>query len=406
MFLLNFIEQLQSELGYAADLQKYQQLLRALSEGRIQPGGQDSEYEPLLRFCRLLFLQDENHQEVFDDLFEKCWEAEMEKLAAGINAILPRRGGVGSTTETGQTSSIDGSGTTPSPKGAKKSGASRTRSTVSRSGTTAQRSEKTERITTRYFHPEFDLTEWGVPKPDEGKKEEVSKKSNYSWQDTDEYFPISRRQMLKAWQFIRAHEEGQLSDEVDIPATVHKLAREQFIAEPVFKAIRKKRENILLILADYRGSMSPFHELTNRIILTARKKGMHETAKVYFFQNYPVDHVYKHASMVQPVHLDKVFSQTNPQFTLTLLISDGGAARGYPNPRRVEATTDFLGKLRKNVANITWLNPMPRQRWWGTSAERILEDNPWLPMFPIFGEDDIYFQRTIQSLFSGKAPIR
>ena len=54
--------------------------------------------------------------------------------------------------------------------------------------------------------------------------------------------------------------------------------------------------------------------------------------------------------------------------------------RGYRRPGRVRATGEFLAQLRRHTSLVAWLNPMPRDRWSGTSA-RILAG--LVPMFPM-----------------------
>ena len=404
MFLWDFFQQIQTRLGYNPDLGKYKELLSAMDQGIIEPAGID----PLLRFCRLLFLQEGRHREQFEQIFKECWEKEMGFMARQIEQRLTiqvkREENAVDAGMPVQLDEITGNVDIPaslSDNQPKPSAESKIE--------TPGRSKK-QKSRTKYFHPQFNLEEREGEKGKNNAGNNMLPANTYIWQNTDEYFPISRRQMLKGWQFIRLHVRGNWSDEIDVPKTVRKLARQQFIVEPEFKVFRKQMEDSLLIFADYRGSMTPFHELTNRIIHTARELGiirienstdLKKQTSLCFFQNYPIDYVYKTPTMMYPERLDKVFSRTNSHLTMALIISDAGAARGHPNQRRVEATSQFLKKLKRHVKNITWLNPMPRHRWEGTSAGLILRENPWLFMFPVFEQDDLQFQRVIQSLFSG-----
>ncbi|MFM7886161.1 MAG: hypothetical protein ACKPCM_05610, partial [Pseudanabaena sp.] len=52
-------------------------------------------------------------------------------------------------------------------------------------------------------------------------------------------------------------------------------------------------------------------------------------------------------------------------------VSDGGAARGYRDGQRLEKTRKFLLALGKFSPLIGWLNPIPKDRWYGSSAEFI-----------------------------------
>ena len=64
------------------------------------------------------------------------------------------------------------------------------------------------------------------------------------------------------------------------------------------------------------------------------------------------------------------------------VVSDGGAARGYRRLERIRATTGFLLKLRRATNLIAWLNPMPRDRWEGSSADIMAN------IIPMFQMDD------------------
>ena len=64
------------------------------------------------------------------------------------------------------------------------------------------------------------------------------------------------------------------------------------------------------------------------------------------------------------------------------IVSDGGAARGRLDPKRVRATLAVLRRLRAVTQNIAWLNPTPPERWPGTTAGEIAESGA-IPMFSL-----------------------
>lgn len=41
----------------------------------------------------------------------------------------------------------------------------------------------------------------------------------------------------------------------------------------------------------------------------------------------------------------------------------------YSVPERIELTRQFLTQLKQKVRYITWLNPIPQNRWYGTTAD-------------------------------------
>ncbi|NWF61469.1 MAG: hypothetical protein HXY43_20010 [Fischerella sp.] len=61
-----------------------------------------------------------------------------------------------------------------------------------------------------------------------------------------------------------------------------------------------------------------------------------------------------------------------------LIFSDAGAARGGLSLERLELTEKFLNQLKQKARYIAWLNPMAKERWFGTTAGEIA---PLVPMF-------------------------
>ena len=121
--------------------------------------------------------------------------------------------------------------------------------------------------------------------------------------------------------------------------------------------------------------MMPFHELTERLIATARSEGGHPRAPVFYYQNYPTGYVYSKPNFSDPVKVGEALVKANRNSTIAVVISDGGAARGNtdltPIKKREEMTEAFLQMLRDTCAHVIWLNPMPEHRWKNTSAELI-----------------------------------
>ena len=54
-----------------------------------------------------------------------------------------------------------------------------------------------------------------------------------------------------------------------------------------------------------------------------------------------------------------------------IIVSDGGAARGALNRIRARHTTAFLGEMTRLMRSVVWVNPMPAERWTGTTAAAI-----------------------------------
>jgi uncharacterized protein with von Willebrand factor type A (vWA) domain len=54
-----------------------------------------------------------------------------------------------------------------------------------------------------------------------------------------------------------------------------------------------------------------------------------------------------------------------------LIVSDAGGAKGTFSEERVAATEEALRTLGGFTSPIAWLNPLPRVRWAGSSAQYI-----------------------------------
>ncbi len=72
---------------------------------------------------------------------------------------------------------------------------------------------------------------------------------------------------------------------------------------------------------------------------------------------------------------------------------------GEANPARIEETQKFLAGLKQQVRYVAWLNPMPKARWTGTSAEAIAQ------LIPMFEIDRKGLDGAIEALRGGGAAV-
>lgn len=77
--------------------------------------------------------------------------------------------------------------------------------------------------------------------------------------------------------------------------------------------------------------------------------------------------------------IEEVLAQVGKR-SVILVVSDGGAARRSYNEERLEETKKWVEFLQGSMANVAWLNPMPRDSWRETSAEIISEMLPTFEM--------------------------
>ena len=187
--------------------------------------------------------------------------------------------------------------------------------------------------------------------------------------DLQGYLPVSRRSMSYGWRYLRRTVAEGPADILDVAATVQRAAQQGFYLEPVMRRRGYNRAQLVLFI-DQNGSMMPLHSLTREVVDTALyESGLpEEQVTVCYFQNVPADYVYTDAFMTQPVDLATVLATCDAN-TSVLVVSDCGASRGYRRLERIRATTRFLRQLRQRTQLCAWLNPVPVERWSGSSAE-------------------------------------
>ncbi|MEI1376292.1 hypothetical protein PQG02_16235 [Nostoc sp. UHCC 0926] len=197
--------------------------------------------------------------------------------------------------------------------------------------------------------------------------------------ETDEYFPVTRRQMKQSWRHLRRMVRQGLPTELDIEATIEQVVRQGVLLEPVLMPSRVNRTELLLLI-DHKGSMVPFHALSQRLAETALRGGRLGKASIYYFHNCPTKYLYYDQTRQKAQPVADFLAQLRPERSAVLIFSDGGAARGGFSLERLELSQKFLDQLKQRSRYIAWLNPMATERWFGTTAGEIAR---LVPMFEV-----------------------
>ncbi|ASC72730.1 hypothetical protein XM38_036880 [Halomicronema hongdechloris C2206] len=194
------------------------------------------------------------------------------------------------------------------------------------------------------------------------------------------YYPISRRSMVYNWRYLRRPVADGPQDVLDIDATIQQVTRQGFYLAPVYGR-RERNQARLLLFIDHDGSMTPFHQFTGDLVETAQQESPldAENVNAVYFQNVPAGTVFRDVYLTQSMPLAAALGSCDPT-TSVLIVSDGGAARGYRLRDRVRSTSRFLLQLKRHTSLVAWLNPMPRRRWVGSSAEIIAHSVPMFQM--------------------------
>ena len=194
----------------------------------------------------------------------------------------------------------------------------------------------------------------------------------------ENYWLLSRRQMVYAWRYLRRLVADGQQDVLDVNQTVEKAAKQGFFLQPVYRR-REKNHAHLLLLIDQEGSMTPFHRFSRDLVDTAKYESDIERVDVGYFHNIPAESVYKDSHLTLPIPLNKIFAECDRD-TKVLVISDAGAARGYRRMARIQAITEVLFDIKEYTNLIAWLNPISKERWDSSSASIL---SHLVPMFPM-----------------------
>jgi len=133
----------------------------------------------------------------------------------------------------------------------------------------------------------------------------------------------------------------------------------------------------LILLIDHKGSMVAFKRLAQALIDSAEKAGIN--VHRYYFRNVPQRYndadalLYVYADMGEINHRPLRDILNESPNAAVLIISDAGTASGSYSMPRIQATEYFLREVYEHTHKVAWLNPMPENRWDGSSAYIIRE---------------------------------
>ena len=140
-------------------------------------------------------------------------------------------------------------------------------------------------------------------------------------------------------------------------------------------------------MMDVGGSMDPFTELVSRLFSAASRATHFKELRTYYFHNCVYGSVYTSAQLSRSIALDDLMAECGKHYKLILvgdalmapyeLLSRGGAISLYA-PEEAEGIVHLM-KLAEHFQKSAWLNPEPRQNWYGTAQtiRRVFE------MFPL-----------------------
>jgi uncharacterized protein with von Willebrand factor type A (vWA) domain len=189
---------------------------------------------------------------------------------------------------------------------------------------------------------------------------------------------VSKRELTIMWRRLRRLSRRGAPRELDIQATIHEQCRQGVLSRAVLRPARQNTAG-LVVLADISPSMAPWHPFL-QTLSDSFGLGNLCAFDLLYYSNLPRKWLFRTASLDERIRFDDVARQHAG--LPMLIVSDAGAARGQFSPRRVAQTADFLDLAARHFRPIVWLNPMPRTRWHGTSADALV-GQPKLSVLPL-----------------------
>ena len=183
--------------------------------------------------------------------------------------------------------------------------------------------------------------------------------------------PINPKAVQMVWQRLRdVSPVGQIQ-ELDFERTLARMMQTGVMSDVVLRSVGRRRGDLLLLVDDD-NPMLPFRPAVQPL-LDAVAQHRIRPAVTYRFTTYPVDYFYQWQQPTEAIAVSTVLSRLHRQRTMAVIVSDAGAASLSYNPTRVLRTGKFLTRLLPCVRDILWLNPLPEERWSGTSAAAIAQ---------------------------------
>lgn len=200
---------------------------------------------------------------------------------------------------------------------------------------------------------------------------------------TNDYFPVSSRQLQQAWRTLRNKQEGNKNNMPDIGKTIKATAERGYFTWFEFERdILNDLE--LFIFIDQRESMVAEEAFGIELSITAKLSDLHTEAKPWYFYKAPQktaeidDYILASEEGTRAVTLNELFARLDKKNILVLIYSDAGCLEKDDDDERLARLRAFINHLYNRVAYLAWLNPAPAARWANTNAAYLLED---VPMF-------------------------
>lgn len=186
------------------------------------------------------------------------------------------------------------------------------------------------------------------------------------------------RELAVLWRRYRRGTRRGPRTELDLPASIRERCRRGMLAEPVLRA-RRGNSARLLVLADTSPSMEPWFAWL-QALEDSLQFARFASAEMRYFSNLPRRELFGTPTLARPEPAEQLLRRHAG--AALLVVSDAGSARGFLNRRRAVQTAAFLAEAGRQFGACLWINPMPRERWAGSTAALVAR-SPALTMLPL-----------------------
>jgi uncharacterized protein with von Willebrand factor type A (vWA) domain len=206
---------------------------------------------------------------------------------------------------------------------------------------------------------------------------------------TDDYFPVKNRQLQQLWRMLKNKIEGNNSTDINFERTISRTAQKGYFTGFTFQKYLNNRFR-LFILIDQGDAMIGVSEFGKELARSALDSQTHADFRPWFFSEVPSfderfrDYLFTNEDRTRQKSLRQLFSGLVSKDILVVIYSEGGAFKGKMDENKIALMLEFLNFLKRHCGQSVWLNPAPRKRWVGTSAEFYARQ---IPMFDTSRKD-------------------
>ncbi len=364
-------QQLDQDSGHqSVDLDAYYVLVEAVANG-MALGNRDV----LLALCRGLLLKPHHNRVAFETMFHAMWKAP----ATGNHSATPKL----------DVAPVPGEEANPTPPDNVTIDLKKDDNAVKNDSTEIAKPEpivpeiKSEIATTKVAVRFGALGQTGEGSGEENDWEKEANARPFRIEGS--YEPLEERAMRQHVRQLRqqTYRNATLND--DLGATIRRVTQQGFF-DGLVRTRNLRYEVPLTLLIDRRGSMVPFHHLSDQLAEAVLEQ---PGASVRYFQNSFEKFLFRTPFLTEPEPFNN-WQMAITAHSLVVILSDAGAARGFYNQDRIGQMRKMVGMLHR--FRTVWLNPMPRERWWATSAAAIATD------VPMYALDDMEIGTAIKNL--------